>query len=123
MDIIISSKSKQPIYDQIYSQIKTLILTNELKVGDALPGIRPLASSLKVSVITVKKAYELLQRDEFIDSSVGRGSFVAPQNLKKIRNQQLIVIEEYLTEAVLISKNSGIKVDELTEMLKNCFEK
>ena len=121
MDIIISSKLKKPIYLQIYSQIKTLILTRELKVGDALPGIRPLATSLKVSVITVKKAYELLQRDGFIDSSVGRGSFVASQNLKKIRSEQLIIIEEYLIEAISVAKSSGVEVDELIELLKKIF--
>ena len=96
MDIIISNSSGEPIYQQISSQIKTLILNGALKAGDALPSMRTLAQQLRISVITTKRAYEDLERDGFIESYTGKGSFVKGQNTELLR-------EEYLrqTEALL----------------------
>ena len=80
MEIIISNNANKPIYEQITSQIKAMIMSGELQAGDAIPSMRSLAKSIHVSVITVQKAYEDLQRDGFIETTVGRGSFVSAQN-------------------------------------------
>ena len=80
VDIIISNNANKPIYEQITSQIKAMIMSGELQAGDAIPSMRALAKSIHVSVITVQKAYEELQRDGFIETTVGRGSFVSAQN-------------------------------------------
>ena len=77
MEIIISSNTSKPIYEQITSQIKAMIMSGELRAGDPIPSMRSLAKSIHVSVITVQKAYEDLQRDGFIETTVGRGSFVS----------------------------------------------
>ena len=81
MEIIISNNANKPIYEQITSQIKAMIMSGELKAGDGIPSMRALAKSIHVSVITVQKAYEDLQRDGFIETTVGRGSFVSAQIL------------------------------------------
>ena len=80
MEIIISSNTSKPIYEQITSQIKGMIMSGELRTGDPIPSMRALAKSIHVSVITVQKAYEDLQRDGFIETTVGRGSFVSARN-------------------------------------------
>ena len=80
MEIIISNNANKPIYEQITTQIKAMIMSGELQAGDALPSMRSLAKSIHVSVITVQKAYEDLQRDGFIETTVGRGSFVSARN-------------------------------------------
>ena len=80
MEIIISNNANKPIYEQITSQIKAMIMSGELQAGEAIPSMRSLAKSIHVSVITVQKAYEDLQRDGFIETTVGRGSFVSAQN-------------------------------------------
>ena len=77
MEIIISNNANKPIYEQITTQIKAMIMSGELQAGDAIPSMRSLAKSIHVSVITVQKAYEDLQRDGFIETTVGRGSFVS----------------------------------------------
>ena len=88
MDIIISSNTRKPIYEQITSQIKAMIMSGELKTGDPIPSMRSLAKSIHVSVITVQKAYEDLQRDGFIETTVGRGSFVSAQNKDFYQEEQ-----------------------------------
>ncbi|MCL2254674.1 MAG: GntR family transcriptional regulator [Lachnospiraceae bacterium] len=117
MDIIISSNTSKPIYEQITSQIKALIMSGELKTGDPIPSMRSLAKSIHVSVITVQKAYEDLQRDGFISTTVGRGSFVAAQNKDFIKEEQQRKAEEHLQEAAYIGKTNSIPVEKLTELL------
>ena len=102
VEIIISSNTSKPIYEQITSQIKAMIMSGELKTGDPIPSMRALAKSIHVSVITVQKAYEDLQRDGFIETTVGRGSFVS---------------EEHLQEAADIGRISGISLEKLIELL------
>ena len=80
MEIIISNNSSKPIYEQITTQIKAMIITGQLQAGEPIPSMRALAKSLHISVITVQKAYEDLQRDGFIETTVGRGSFVSAAN-------------------------------------------
>ena len=117
MDIIISNASGQPIYDQISSQIKAKIISGELREGDALPSMRLLAKELRISVITTKRAYEELERDGFIVSVPGKGSFVAGKNLEFIREEHLRKIEGLMQEAVNLSTGCGLTLSELHEML------
>ena len=118
MEIIISSNTSKPIYEQITRQIKAMIMNGELQTGDPIPSMRALAKSIHVSVITVQKAYEDLQRDGFIDTTVGRGSFVSAQNRDFIQEEQQRKAEEYLQEAAEIGKTSGIPVEKLIELLR-----
>ena len=118
MDIIISNSSGEPIYEQISSQIKTLIMNGSLKEGDALPSMRSLAQELRISVITTKRAYEELERDGFIASYTGKGSFVKGQNSELIKEENLKQIENLLSQVVEKSKMCNITLDEITEILK-----
>lgn len=122
MDIIISNANKKPIYEQIASQIKNMIINGTLNEGDALPSMRALAQELRISVITTKRAYEELERDGFIETATGRGSFVAGKNLEFIREEQLRRAEEYLLKSVDIAKSSGITLEELMDILKTLYE-
>ena len=117
MDIIISNASGEPIYSQIVAQIKTMILEGQLKEGDALPSMRNLAMQLRISVITTKRAYEELERDGFIESYTGKGSFVKAQNAELYREEQLKTIEAALTDAAGRAKRCGITLAELQDIL------
>lgn len=117
MNIIISNSSGQPIYEQIVSQIKSLIITGELNEGDALPSMRLLAKELRISVITTKRAYEELEREGFIVSFTGKGSFVAGKNIDLIKEHLLKEIENHMQEIVKLSENCGIKLQELIEIM------
>ena len=117
MDIIISNSSEKPIYEQITSQIKNLIMNNTLQAGEALPSMRLLAKELRISVITTKRAYEELERDGFLETVPGKGCFVARKNMEFIREEQLRLTEEALQKAVGIAKSSGITLDELKDTL------
>ena len=118
MNIIISNSSGQPIYDQISSQIKSMILSGELAEGDALPSMRFLAQELRISVITTKRAYEELEREGFIVSIPGKGSYVAGKNLEFIREEQLRRIEERMQEIVELSVGCSLSLEDLQAMLE-----
>lgn len=118
MNISISNSSGKPIYEQITSQIKNLIITGELQSGDPLPSLRFLAKELRISVISTKRAYEDLERDGFIESVAGKGSFVAQKNPEFIREENLRIAERHLQQAVDVARSSGITVQELTDMLR-----
>ncbi len=122
MNIIITNSAGMPIYDQIASQIKAKILSGELKEGDPLPSMRALAQDLRVSVITTKRAYEILEQEKLIESFTGRGSFVAAQDAEMLREQNLREIESHLQKAADIAQRSGIDFNELTEILKLFME-
>lgn len=117
MQIIISNSSKEPIYEQIYSQIKKLILSGELQEGQSLPSMRQLAKDLEISVITTKRAYEELEKNGFIYSIVGKGSFISEQNKEMMRERKVKVIEENLLIAIQNAKEMNIGLTELKEML------
>jgi GntR family transcriptional regulator len=117
LDIIISNSSGKPIYEQITAQIKNMIINGTLCEGDALPSMRVLAQELRISIITTKRAYEDLERDGFIDTIAGKGSFVARKNVEFIREEHLRKAEEYLQSAVESAKIGGITYEELSEML------
>ena len=118
MQIIISNSSKEPIYEQITNQIKSSILKGELQEGTAIPSMRKLAKELQISVITTKRAYEELEKAGFIYSIVGKGSFVAEQNLELIKEKKLKVIEEQLIAVIANSREIGLPFDELQQLLK-----
>ena len=117
MEIIISSNTGKPIYEQITTQIKAMIMSGELQTGEAIPSMRALAKSLHVSVITVQKAYEDLQRDGFIETTVGRGSFVAAQNKDFYQEEQQRLAEEHLLKAAEIGRISNISLETLVKIL------
>ena len=118
MKIIISNSSNQPIYEQISDQIKTQILQGILKAGDPLPSMRTLAKDLRISVITTKRTYEELEQDGFIESFVGKGSFVKDLNTDLLREEHLKQIEELLASAISLADTVGISTDELIELIK-----
>ncbi len=115
MDIIISNSSSQPIFEQLKQAIKKAIVSDELKENEMLPSIRNLAQDLKISVMTVKKAYDELEQEGFIKTIHGKGSIVAAKNLELIREEQLKEIEKYIDKIILISKSSNISKKEILE--------
>ena len=122
MELIIRNSTNQPIYDQIYCQIKAQILSGALAPGEALPSIRALAKDLKISVITTKRAYEELERDGFLDNVPGKGCFVAPQNRELLREAQLRRVEEKLTQAIEEARRGAVSLEELKEMLTELYQ-
>src|SRR5699024_21335 len=122
MQIIISNRSKKPFYEQIIEQIKSYILSGELKEGTAIPSMRMLAKDLEISVITTKRAYEELEKEGLIYSIVGKGSFVAEQNMELMKERKLKVIEEQLSAVIINSKEIGLPLDELQELLTILYE-
>ncbi|HQO08896.1 MAG TPA: GntR family transcriptional regulator [Clostridiales bacterium] len=122
MKIIIKNSSPDPIYKQISDQLRGLIITGELKSGEALPSIRNLARDLRISVITTKRSYEDLEREGFLETVGGKGTFVAPQNREFIKEQKLKIIEAKLSEAVDKARMLGLKKNELKEMLDALYE-
>lgn len=122
MRIIISNSSEEPLYEQVARQIRESVFKGEMKAGSALPSIRTLAKDLQISVITTKRAYEELERDGFIETVAGKGSFIAMQNKELLREKRLTIIEEKLADAVDDSKALGISFAELQEMLQLLWE-
>ena len=118
MNIIISNNRDKPIYEQIVSQIKNMIMSEELLAGDSLPSMRLLAKSIHVSVITVQRAYEELQRDGFIETEVGRGTYVLARNKEFYKEQQQKRIEEYLQLAIEAAKENAMPLEKLIDILK-----
>lgn len=118
MNIIISNASSKPIYEQIGQQIKAQIISGELKEGDPLPSIRKLAKELHISVITTKRAYEELEKEGFIDTVGGKGTFVALQNKELLREKRMKSIEDMMSETVTAALKLGITYEELQEMLQ-----
>ena len=122
MDIIISNSSGEPIYEQIEEQIKSQIMTGELVEGDALPSMRVLAKDLKISIITTKRAYEDLERDGFITSVTGKGSFVKGINSDMVKENMMFAIQELLDTAVDKAILGKITYEELSETLKILYD-
>ena len=122
MNLIIINSSQQPLYEQVVNQIKEAIFKGELEGGDSLPSIRSLAKDLHISVITTKRAYEELEREVFIETVAGKGSFVANQNNELLREKRLRIIEDNLAEAIDESRVMDISLAELQEMLRLLWE-
>ncbi|WKY43840.1 GntR family transcriptional regulator [Eubacteriaceae bacterium ES2] len=122
MEIIISNASDKPIYEQIASQIKGKIMSGELLPGDMLPSMRLLAKELRISVITTKRAYSDLEKEGFIETVTGKGSFIAAQNTNLIKEEQLRQVENYLNQAVEIARVSNIDQEELIELIRILYQ-
>ena len=122
MDIIISNSSGMPIYEQIEEQIKSQIMAEELVEGDALPSMRVLAKELKISIITTKRAYEDLERDGFIESVTGKGSYVKRINIEMVKENMMFAIQELMENAVDKAILGKISLEELSEILELLYE-
>lgn len=122
MHIHLSNASDKPIYEQITVQLKEAILANKLQAGDALPSIRALAKDLKISVMTTKRAYADLERDGFIETVAGKGSFVTERNQDFLREELLRQVEEHMQKAVRTAKTAGLIKEEIQELLSLMLE-
>lgn len=122
MNIIISNSNGRPIYEQITDQIKNAIISGEFLAGDPLPSMRVLAKELRISVITTKRAYEDLEREGFIVTVVGKGSYVAEKNMEFVRENQLKAVEESIQKAVKDAKAGGIPLEEVITMLEIIYQ-
>jgi len=122
MNIIISNSSGKPIYDQIVEQMKNMIISGELSEGEQMPSIRSLAKELKISVITTKRAYEELEREGYIVTVPGKGSFVPTLNKELLREARMRIVEEKLWEAVSTAKSIDMTFEELQDMLEILYK-
>lgn len=117
MKVVIANSSPDPIYEQIVRQIRAQILSGDLSEGQTLPSIRGLARDLQISVITTKRAYEELEREGFLNTVAGKGTFVAGQNREFLREKKMKAVEEKLAEAVDQARLLGVDRAQLAEML------
>jgi len=122
LNIIISNSSQVPLYEQIESQIKNQIVNMLLKPGEPLPSIRTLAKELKVSIITTKRAYEELEKEGFIKTVVGKGTFVAEANNERLREVAMYEIENKLEETIISAKAIGLTLEETIDIVKSLYE-
>lgn len=122
MRIVLSNDSRQAIWEQIAQQIKDAIMKGELSAGDPLPSIRALARELRISVITTKKAYDELEKERFVDSVQGKGSFVSAQDSALMQEKRLKVIEDRLGEALMEARMLGFDYGQLEQMLRILWE-
>lgn len=122
LNINISNSSVTPLYEQIQVQIKSQILSGNLKAGEGLPSIRNLAKELKVSIITTKRAYEELEKEGFIETVTGKGTFVANQNTERLKEITLYEIENKLEDIIRQAKSVGVTLEEGIEIFKSIYE-
>jgi len=122
LEIIVSNKASRPLYEQIVSQVKAQIMSGELKAGEAIPSIRSLAKSLQISVLTVQKAYDILQEEGFIETTAGKGCYVSVQNQDFYLEEQQKKIEGCFNDAIEIARMSGISLDKLISLLTLLYE-
>jgi GntR family transcriptional regulator len=122
MKVIISNSSPDPIYEQISRQVKAQIISGDLTEGQVLPSIRRLAHDLQISVITTKRAYDELEKEGFINTVGGKGTFVAVQNPELLREKKMKIVEEKLAQAVDEAKLMGIGEDQIIHMLQLLFQ-
>ena len=122
MTILIDNRSGVPIYDQIFTQIKSQILSGALSENEALPSIRSLAKDLRISVITTKRAYDELEREGFLYTVPGKGSFVAPRNVALLREENLRKIEGHLDQIIKLAASCGLSRQELLGMMAAYME-
>ena len=117
MNILIDNKSGEPIYNQIYSQIKNQIISGELKEDEMLPSIRGLAKDLRISFITTKRAYEELEKEGFIYTLPAKGCYVEPKNVELLREENLKKIEEHIEQIAKIAVSCNLSRDDIMEMI------
>ena len=117
MNILIDNKNGEPIYNQIYSQIKNQIISGELKEDEMLPSIRGLAKDLRISFITTKRAYEELEKEGFIYTLPAKGCYVAPKNVELLREENLKKIEEHIEQIAKLATSCNLSRDDIIEMI------
>ncbi len=122
MDIIIVNDSATPLYEQMTSQIKALILKGDLEQGALLPSIRMMAKELKVSIITVKRAYEELEKEGFVQTTPGKGTYVSLANKERLKEMQMSQIEEQLEKAIVAAKSIDMSLEEIKERIELIYE-
>ena len=122
MNILIDNKSGEPIYNQIYSQIKAQIISGALREHEMLPSIRALAKDLRISFITTKRAYEELEKEGFIYTLPAKGCYVAQKNLELLREENLKKIEDHIGEIIKLADSCNLSRDEIIEMMNFCME-
>lgn len=122
MVVLIDNKSGLPIYDQIYSQIKSQIINGDLKEDEALPSIRNLAKDLRISVITTKRAYDELEKEGFIYTVPAKGCFVAKKNVELLREENLKKIEDYMQKIMELSASCNLTKADVADMLNLIWE-
>lgn len=122
MKIVISNTSENPLYQQIKDQIKDAILREELVEGDALPSIRSFANDLKVSVLTIRRVYDELEKEGFITSQVGIGTFVSTSNIELLRESKRRLVEEKMLDMIQTAKSLNISKEELNAMMDILYE-
>ena len=122
MNILIDNKSGTPIYNQIYSQIKSQIISGALKQDEMLPSVRGLAKDLRISFITTKRAYEELEKEGFIYTLPAKGCYVAPKNVELLREENLKKIEEHIDEIVRLAASCNLSKQEIIEMVNFSLE-
>lgn len=122
MNILIDNKSGEPIYNQIYSQIRSQIINGEIKENELLPSIRGLAKDLRISFLTTKHAYDELEKEGFIYTVQGKGCYVAPRNTELIREENLKKIEEHIEQITQLATYGNISKAEILEMLEFAME-
>ena len=117
MDIVLSQKSDKPIYTQVYEQIAAQIMSGEIAAGEKLPPIRTIAVNLRVSVIPIKQAWEQLEREGFISTAPGRGTFVSDLAHHEIKSKRSSAAEELLTRALNSCRDMGLTLEEIQEII------
>ena len=122
MNIIISNSSSVPIYEQIKQSIKQAILNNELREEDMLPSVRVMANDLKISFLTVKKAYDELEKEGYIKSVQGKGNFVAPKNSELVQEKKRKEIQNYIEKIIKLAQMSDISEKEIIELFKLMYK-
>ena len=122
MHVFIDNKSGTPIYDQIYTQIKSQIINGSLKEDEMLPSIRGLAKDLRISFITTKHAYDELEKEGFLYTVPGKGCFVAPRNLELLREENLKKIESHMEQIAVLAASCNLTQEDLKAMLDFCME-
>lgn len=122
MNILIDNKSGAPIYDQIYSQIKSQIISGALKENDMLPSIRALAKDLRISFITTRRAYEELEKEGFIYTLPAKGSYVAPKNVELLREENLKKIEQHIDQILHLAASCNLSEEDIIEMIHYSLE-
>lgn len=122
MKIVISNTYENPLYQQIKDQIKDAILREELVEGDALPSIRSFANDLKVSVLTIRRVYDELEKEGFITSQVGIGTFVSTSNIELLRESKRRLVEKKMLDMIQTAKSLNISKEELNAMMDILYE-
>ena len=121
MDIVLSQNSDKPIYTQIYEQIAAQIMNGKICAGERLPPIRTVAVTLRISVIPVKQAWEQLEREGFISTSVGRGTFVNELEHHEISNRRISAAEQIISNSVEACRKMGLSVEDIIEIVRKSY--